>query len=104
MENTFTDKIVLITGASSGIGAETAKQFAVLGASTLLIGRNEERLKELSKEIQNTGGFSKYFVVDVGDYKAVNMMADRIKSEIGIPDIIINNAGVGKWRFIEETE
>jgi short-subunit dehydrogenase len=103
-KNTFTDKVVLITGASSGIGAETAKQFAALGATTLLIGRNEERLKRISKEIQNTGGSSKYFVVDVGDYNAVNTTSDRIKGETGIPDIIVNNAGGGKWRFLEETE
>ena len=104
MEKIFKEKIVLITGASSGIGAETAKQFAALGATTLLIGRNEERLLRVSQEIKNGSGFSRYFVVDIGDYKAVNAIADKIKKEIGIPDIIINNAGGGKWRFIEETE
>jgi len=104
MKNKLTGKIVLVTGASSGIGAEVARQFAYLDATVLLIGRNEDRLKAVSTEIQKSGGTSKYFVVDVGDYKAVNEMADKIKKGIGIPDIIFNNAGGGKWRFIEETE
>jgi short-subunit dehydrogenase len=104
MKNKLIGKIVLITGASSGIGAETAKQFAALGAKVLLIGRNEERLREVAKQIKNIGGSSEYFVVDVGDYKAVNEMAEKVKKEIGVPDIIFNNAGGGMWRFIEETE
>ncbi|MGD0885740.1 MAG: SDR family NAD(P)-dependent oxidoreductase [Thermodesulfovibrionales bacterium] len=104
MKVNLTGKIILVTGASSGMGAETAKRFATLGARILLVGRNEERLKEVLQEIKNTGGSCEYFVADVGDYKAVNVMADKIKKEIGVPNFIFNNAGGGKWRFIEETE
>ena len=81
MNDKLRGKIVLVTGASSGIGAETAKQFAALGARVLLTGRNEERLKKVLNEIRESGGASEYFVVDVGDYKAVNEMADKIKGD-----------------------
>ncbi len=104
MKNTLTGKIALITGASSGIGAETAKKLAALGAKVLLIGRNKERLEAVSEQIRDIGGVSEIFSIDVGDFKAVKEMAEKIKKGIGIPDIIFNNAGGGKWRFIEEAE
>lgn len=102
--NVMTDKIVIISGASSGIGAATAKGFARLGARVILLARNESRLKKISEEITRNGGKADFFSVDVGDYKAVEEIAKEIKNRIGIPDVIINNAGGGKWRFIEETE
>ncbi len=104
LKSTLTGKIALITGASSGIGAETAQKLAALGTKVLLIGRNKERLEAVSEQIRNIGGASEIFSIDVGDFKAVKEMVEKIKKEIGIPDIIFNNAGGGKWRFIEETE
>lgn len=98
------DKIVLITGASSGIGEETAKQFAALGATVLLLARNEERLRRVAESIRSAGGKAEVFPLDLADLKAVVAVAERIKTGIGVPDILINNAGAGKWRFIEETD
>jgi short-subunit dehydrogenase len=97
-------KIVLITGASGGIGAETARQFAELGAHVLLLARDEIRLGQVAKDIERHHGAAKIFPVDVGDNIAVKDAAERIKKEVGVPDIIINCAGGGKWRFIEETD
>lgn len=97
-------KLVLITGASSGIGAETAKKFAAAGAHVLLLARNADRLKQIAKGISDIGGKADEFLVDVGDWKAVKELGDHIQTKIGVPDIVINNAGGGKWRFIEETE
>jgi short-subunit dehydrogenase len=98
------DKIIIISGASSGIGAATAKGFARLGGRVILLARNESRLKEVSEDITRSGGRADYFSIDVGDCKAVEEVAKDIKNKIGIPDVIINNAGGGKWRFIQETE
>lgn len=97
-------QIILITGASSGIGSETAKQFAAMGAHVLLLARNAGRLNQIAKDIEANSGKADVFSVDVGDWKAVKLLAEQIKIEIGVPDIIINNAGGGKWRFVEETE
>lgn len=97
------NKIVLITGASSGIGAETAKLFARKGAVVLLLARNEENLLQIADEISSAGGRALVYPCDVTDYKAVGEMAIRVKKEAGVPDIILNNAGSGVWKFIEET-
>jgi uncharacterized protein len=96
-------KTVLITGASSGIGADTAKAFANLGALVLLLARNESRLNQVAETIRSQGGEALVFPVDVGDYDAVVAMAEKVKQQIGVPDVIINNAGSGLWRFVEET-
>lgn len=96
--------LVLITGASSGIGAETARKFARLGDRVLLLARSGEKLAEIVDEIKAQGGQANAFSLDIGDYKAVIKVTEKIKAEIGLPDIIINNAGGGKWRFIEETD
>ena len=101
---TMNGQIILITGASSGIGAETARKFAAVGAHILLLARNAGRLKQIAKDIEANSGKADVFSVDVGDWKAVKMLAEQIKTEIGVPDIIMNNAGGGKWRFVEETE
>ena len=87
----MTEKIVLITGASSGIGAEMARRFASLRDRVLLLARNEERLKQIAEEINAQGGQADTFLLDIGDYKAVIEVTNKIKAEIGIPDIIINN-------------
>lgn len=101
---TMDGKIILITGASSGIGAETARRFAARGARVLLLARNADRLNQIARGIRESGGKADVFPVDVGNWKSVKELANHIKTEIGVPDIIINNAGGGKWKFIEETE
>ena len=96
--------LVLITGASSGIGAEMARRYAKLGDRVLLLARSEGKLEQIVDEINAQGGQANAFSLDIGDYKAVIEIAEKIKADIGVPDIIINNAGGGKWRFIEETD
>jgi short-subunit dehydrogenase len=97
------NKTALITGASSGIGAEMAKELAAKGAEVILLARNEDKLKKIESEIKEMGGRAKYYVVDLADAEMVSYVASQIKTEIGIPDILINNAGAGKWKFIYET-
>jgi short-subunit dehydrogenase len=104
MKTTIKDKIVLITGASSGIGAATAMEFAASGANLLLVARNKEKLNKVADRILEKGGKAFVFEADISDHSLVKKLAEKIKTEIGIPDIIINNAGQGIWKFMDETE
>lgn len=99
----LSSKLILITGASSGIGAETAKLFAQKGARVVLLARNEQNLQKIADEISSAGGKALVYPCDVTDYEAVDEMAKWVKKEAGVPDIIFNNAGSGVWKFIEET-
>jgi short-subunit dehydrogenase len=64
----------------------------------------EANLKRVAEDIEARGGEAHIFPVNVGDYEAVQTVSEKIKGEIGVPDIIVNNAGGGKWLFIEETD
>ena len=101
--NKLKNKIILITGASSGIGKATAKQFAEKGAIVLLVARNVSKLEKVAEEIKSKNGIAYSFPCDVTEYLAVESMAANVKKEIGIPDVILNNAGSGIWKFVEET-
>lgn len=103
-DNQLKNKIVLITGASSGIGEETAIVFAKAGASVILIARNSDKLIQLASSITKYGGIAFTYPLDISDYKQVIEQTTIIKKEIGIPDIIINNAGAGIWKHTEDTE
>ncbi|MCP2335147.1 SDR family NAD(P)-dependent oxidoreductase [Actinomadura rupiterrae] len=93
-------KIVLITGASSGIGAAAAREFARAGATVALVARSKDRLDELAAEI---GPNAHAFPADLADPDAVLGMAARVRAELGVPDVIVNNAGAGRWLFADES-
>jgi NADP-dependent 3-hydroxy acid dehydrogenase YdfG len=95
--------LAVVTGASSGIGAATATAMARKGAHVVLLARRENLLREVAHEITGQGGRAHSFAVDLTDAKATAEVAKRITDEIGIPDILVNDAGAGKWRFIDET-
>ena len=103
MKKSLDNKTVLITGASSGIGAATAIEFAKFGAIVLLVARNQSKLEKIKFEIQDLGGKAKVYVSDISDYKSVEKLANEIISDVGTPDILINNAGKGIWKYINET-
>ncbi|MCY8203411.1 MULTISPECIES: SDR family oxidoreductase [Bacillus subtilis group] len=88
------DKVVIITGASSGIGEATAKELASKGAKLILAARREDRLKKLQEEIQNKGGQAIYKVTDVASHEQVEELADYALKEYGKIDVMVNNAGV----------
>ena len=77
------DKVVIITGASSGIGEATAKELASKGAKLVLAARREERLKKLQEEIQNSGGQAIYQVTDVTSYEQMEALAELALKEFG---------------------
>ncbi len=95
------NRTVLVTGASTGIGAATARALSARGATVLLVARTEAKLKELADELP---GPAAVYPCDVGDAAAVAAMAEQVRAEHGIPDVIINNAGAGRWLFVEETD
>jgi len=104
MNKKLQGKTVLISGASSGIGAATALEFAKNGAFVIPVARNIEKLKKIVADIEKAGGKAKFFSTDISDIEQVKKLAGDVKNEIGIPDILINNAGSGIWKFIDETE
>jgi short-subunit dehydrogenase len=97
-------KTVLVTGASSGIGAAIAKAMSRAGAEhVLLLARSEPGLGKVAGEIEAAGGRASVYPVDLSDPAAVQAAAQRIADEVGVPDILINNAGSGRWRFLSES-
>jgi uncharacterized protein len=99
----MTAKLVLVTGASSGIGEATAKLYGAAGAHVVLLARNAERLFGVAHAIREAGGTASAFPLDLQGAGATRETAARIQAEIGIPDLIINNAGVGRWRPLTDT-
>lgn len=88
------DKVVVITGASSGIGEATAKLLAKNGAKVVLGARRESRLQEIVNDIKKAGGQAAYKTVDVRDADEVAALVQLAKDEFGGLDVIFNNAGI----------
>ncbi|MBE9209425.1 SDR family oxidoreductase [Nostoc sp. LEGE 06077] len=88
------NKVVIITGASSGLGEATAKRLAASGAKLMLAARREDRLKELVAEITKSGGTATYRVTDVVDRTQVETLAQETLITYGRIDVLINNAGL----------
>ena len=95
--------LVVITGASSGIGEATAKLYASQGAKVVLLARSKDRLDLVAGEIRQAGGMASPYPIDLADSDAVSELGQRIGRELGTPDILINNAGAGRWLPFLET-
>jgi len=96
-------KIVMVTGASSGIGAATAKAFAAMGAQVVLVARNAENLSARSEGIERGGGAAIAYSADLSNPEAVSELAAKLCRDLGVPDILVNNAGSGRWAPLIET-
>jgi len=92
--NLLSGKTALITGASSGIGKETALTFARNGANLILISRNEEKLKKLSKDLEEFNVLVDYYVIDITNAELLKNLFSQLKKSKVIIDIVINNAGI----------
>ncbi len=88
------NKIVLITGATSGIGLACARKFAENGDKLILTGRNEQRLKEICQELTGKGSEVLTLVFDVRDREKVKQCLDALPAEWQDIDILVNNAGL----------
>jgi len=89
------DKVVFLTGASSGIGEALALAMAKRGAMLGLLARREELLKELAQKCEQIGGTARYFAIDVTDAQTIAQAAQSLRNEFGKIDILIANAGIG---------
>lgn len=95
-ERSLHDKSVLITGASSGIGAALAHELAHRGARVALLARRENLLGELAEEIRSKGGRVAWAAGNVDDEASLHPALDRLAAELGGIDIVVSNAGHGK--------
>ncbi len=96
-------KSLLITGASSGIGAAVARVAAGKRGKVILVARSEEKLCTICREIEGSGGTASWYPADLSDPAAVSKLVARIQQRDGTPDIIINNAGAGQWKHAVDT-
>ncbi len=88
------DRIAVITGASRGIGAATAKLFAAEGAHVILVARTQGGLEEIDDEIRSAGGTATLVPMDLTDYDKIDQMGASIYERFGKLDILIANAGL----------
>ncbi len=98
----ISEQVIVITGASSGIGLATARMAAAQGARVVLASRSEETLTSVTENINATGGQAIYVVADVGDREQVQRIADAAIGRFGGFDTWVNNAGLGIVGRIED--
>jgi NAD(P)-dependent dehydrogenase (short-subunit alcohol dehydrogenase family)/pimeloyl-ACP methyl ester carboxylesterase len=91
----FGDTLVSVSGAGSGIGRATALAFAREGAELVISDIDEATVKETAAQITARGGVAHAYTLDVADADAVEEFTQRVCTEHGVPDIVVNNAGVG---------
>lgn len=99
----FGDTLVSVTGGGSGIGRATALAFAQEGAEVIVSDVNEAGVKETASMISARGGVAHAYTLDVADADAVERFAEEICAEHGVPDIVVNNAGVGHTGMFLDT-
>jgi short-subunit dehydrogenase len=101
LEDAVRDRVVLITGGSSGIGEATAKKVAAAGGEVALVARTRENLETVADEIRADGGTAHVYPCDLSDTDAIAAMADEVLADVGRVDILINNAGRSIRRSLE---
>ena len=111
----YKGRVVVITGASSGLGLQMAEGFAKMGASIALLARREERLVEIAERLKEYGGDFLPIKCDVTDVVSVNAAASKVEEHFGRVDVLVNCAGSAKnngvlnmsdeeWKFTIATD
>ena len=95
-------RVALVTGASSGLGAQFARTLASAGAAVVLAARRVERLKELRAKIEGEGGDAHVVGMDVTDLASIRAAVAHAETEVGSIDILVNNSGVSTTQRIQE--
>jgi len=101
MSNNIKGKVIVITGASSGMGEAGAKHLSALGATVVLGARRADRIEKLAKEIVDDGGRALAFAVDVTQRDQVKKLVDATVKEFGHVDVLLNNAGIMPLSLME---
>ena len=92
--NNLRGKVALVTGANKGIGLEIARQLAQQGGTVLIGARDEQRGQEAAKTLQNEGAEAHFIHLDVTDQATIDAVVQKIESEFGRLDILVNNAAL----------
>ena len=90
----FTDKVVIVTGASSGIGLAISREFAKAGSRVVMVARSGDKLAELAEKINSEGGDAFPIATDVTDEQQCRLMVEKCIERFDRLDILINNAGI----------
>jgi NAD(P)-dependent dehydrogenase (short-subunit alcohol dehydrogenase family) len=93
LEEKLEDKVVMITGATSGIGKATALKVARAGGTVVVVARTPEKLEETLHEIERLGGHARAYPCDISNLDDVDELVDRVLADYGHVDILVNNAG-----------
>lgn len=96
------DKVVIITGASSGIGKATAAKLAKEGAQVVLCARSEDKLKDIKDKITSSGGSAMVAVADVTKKSDMEKVVAKAKESYGTVNVLINNAGLMPLSYVEK--
>lgn len=100
----LTGKVAVVTGASSGLGADAARAYAEYGADVALLARRLDRLESLAAEIEKTGRRALAIACDVSDEESVKAAVKQVIDHFGKADILLNDAGVAVPGTVEEIE
>jgi short-subunit dehydrogenase len=93
LEDAVRDRVIVVTGASSGIGEEAARQLGAAGGTVVLLARSIDKLETLAAEIEASGGVADPRQIDLSDFDAIDRVAAEILEKYGKVDVLVNNAG-----------
>jgi short-subunit dehydrogenase len=96
-------RLAVVTGASGGIGAATVRLLAREGARVVLVARTANALERLAQEIRSDEHEAYPVAADLGRPEAVSLLEREVVDRLGAPDLLVNNAGAGRWLFTDET-
>jgi hypothetical protein len=95
-------RVALVTGASSGLGAQFARTLAAAGAAVVLASRRIDKLKDLRAQIEGAGGDAHVVALDVTDTTSIKAAVAHAETEVGSIDILVNNSGVSTTQRLQE--